>query len=45
MDNEKMLPQLSAIILEEQTALTLAEVGFMPVPSVPSLLSNWWKRA
>jgi len=26
MDNEKMLPQLSAIILEEQTELSLAEV-------------------
>lgn len=26
MDNEKMLPQLSGIILEEQTELTLAEV-------------------
>jgi len=26
MDNGKMLPQLSAIILEEQTGLTLTEV-------------------
>jgi len=26
MENEKMLPQLSGIILEEQTELTLAEV-------------------
>ena len=27
MENEKMLPQLSGIILEEQTELTLAEVS------------------
>jgi len=27
MDSEKMLPQLSAVILEEQTALTLAELS------------------
>ena len=27
MDSEKMLPQISAIILEEQTSLTLAELS------------------
>jgi chaperone modulatory protein CbpM len=43
-DSEKMFPQVSAIILEEQTELSWSRsVGL--VPCGLSLLSNWWKRA
>jgi len=38
MDSEKMLPQLSAIILEEQTELTLTEVSRACAVQVESIV-------